>query len=230
MHFIRRTSTNEADAPNRADKPRGRGLGPFSGGQITIIIVTLALVVGFPVSALAVTGNNVFLTDATSGKHATVNSNGQLATQASGTVTARPQSPNSLFHSEAFVVATNGNANCQLFVNSDAAYPNGAGGTGGMVLTQFHVAAFGIPGLQWSIHRFSNCSDTELAEGRIPGTLSSSAPGGDADEEQTFPSGIAIAQDGKLYIRVAPSFTSTGSVEATAHGYLTNNTSIPANA
>ena len=40
-----------------------RGLGPFSGTHLTIIIVVLAAVLGFPFAAFAVTGNNVFVTD-----------------------------------------------------------------------------------------------------------------------------------------------------------------------
>ena len=42
-------------------------LGPFTGRQLTTIIVTLIVVVLFPLGAWAVTGSNVFVTDATSG-------------------------------------------------------------------------------------------------------------------------------------------------------------------
>jgi hypothetical protein len=56
----------------------GRGLGPFTSGHLTIIIVTLLIMVAFPFAAFAVTGNNVFVTDATSGTHAKVDSGGHL--------------------------------------------------------------------------------------------------------------------------------------------------------
>jgi hypothetical protein len=60
-----------------------RSWGPFTGKQLTIIICTIAIVVGLPVGASAVTGNNVFLTDASSGARAKVSGAGSL--QISGT-------------------------------------------------------------------------------------------------------------------------------------------------
>ena len=57
---------------------QSRGLGPFSGAQLTIIIVTFALLLLFPIGAWAVSGSNVFVTDAISGQHASVNTAGAL--------------------------------------------------------------------------------------------------------------------------------------------------------
>jgi hypothetical protein len=71
-------ASTEGKAPKR--RREGRGLGPFSGGQLTIIIVTLAVVMGFPFAAFAVTGSNVFVTDATSGTHAKVDAKNNLQT------------------------------------------------------------------------------------------------------------------------------------------------------
>jgi hypothetical protein len=66
-------------------------LGPFTGGQLTTIVVAFVVVIGFPFAAFAVTGNNVFVTDATSGKHAKVDSTGNLETKVvKGSVTALP--------------------------------------------------------------------------------------------------------------------------------------------
>ena len=47
------------------ERAESRGWGPFTGGQLTAIVITLAIVIGFPVAAFAVTGSNVFVTDAT---------------------------------------------------------------------------------------------------------------------------------------------------------------------
>jgi len=55
-----------------------RGWGPFSGAQLTIIVVTFAVLLLFPIGAWAVSGSNVFVTDATSGQHAIVNGDGSL--------------------------------------------------------------------------------------------------------------------------------------------------------
>ncbi len=63
-----------SDERNHRPKRRrdGRGLGPFTSGHLTIIAVTLLILVAFPFAAFAVTGSNVFVTDATSGNRATV--------------------------------------------------------------------------------------------------------------------------------------------------------------
>ena len=57
---------------------QSRGLGPFTGGQLTIIVVTFALLLLFPIGAWAVSGSNAFVTDAVSGQHASVNTTGAL--------------------------------------------------------------------------------------------------------------------------------------------------------
>jgi hypothetical protein len=73
-HRNNRDMHDRSDERNHRPKRRrdGRGLGPLSSGHLTIIIVTLLIVVAFPFAAFAVTGNNVFVTDATSGNRATV--------------------------------------------------------------------------------------------------------------------------------------------------------------
>lgn len=74
-------TTADPDAPYRRG---GRGWGPFSGRQLTIIIVAVVVIVGLPVGAFAVvSGSNSFITDTVSGAHATVDGAGQvLAAQA----------------------------------------------------------------------------------------------------------------------------------------------------
>jgi hypothetical protein len=72
-------SEHHAGEQNGRSKPRreGRGLGPFTSGHLTVIVVTLLILVAFPFAAFAVTGNNVFITDPTSGNRANV-ANGKL--------------------------------------------------------------------------------------------------------------------------------------------------------
>ena len=69
--FARRASRTR-DGQRAKRRREGRGLGPFTSGHLTIIVVTLVIVVAFPFAAFAVTGNNVFVTDATSGVRAKV--------------------------------------------------------------------------------------------------------------------------------------------------------------
>jgi hypothetical protein len=55
---------------------------------LTIVIVTLAAVIGFPVAAFAVvSGSNSFITDPVTGAHAQVTSKGQLQTHQTGAMT-----------------------------------------------------------------------------------------------------------------------------------------------
>jgi hypothetical protein len=81
---------------NRARRLReNRGLGPFTSGHLTIIAVTVLFSVAFPFAAFAVTGNNVFVTDAASGDRAQV-ANGRLKVDAGtafGTVPVAPVGP-----------------------------------------------------------------------------------------------------------------------------------------
>jgi hypothetical protein len=51
-------------------------LGPFTGKQLTVIICTLMVLLLFPVGAWAVSGSNVFVTDASSGARGRVDAKG----------------------------------------------------------------------------------------------------------------------------------------------------------
>jgi hypothetical protein len=96
-----RTDAGEIGGDDDADKRRhrgGRGWGPFSGGQLALVVCVVAVVVGFPVAATAViSGSNVFVTNATTGTHAVVNSLGQLSVAATGSVTATPTPPSASY-------------------------------------------------------------------------------------------------------------------------------------
>jgi len=92
------------DGQHAKRRREGRGLGPFTSGHLTIIVVTLVIVVAFPFAAFAVTGNNVFVTDPTSGTRAKVDSGGHVlvgdgsgALTVDGTVAARPSLPSTPF-------------------------------------------------------------------------------------------------------------------------------------
>ena len=71
-----------------------RGLGPFSGGQLTVIVCTVLVLLLFPVGAWALSFSNVAITDPDGVNRAKVNSLGQLSVK--GPVTATPALP-SLF-------------------------------------------------------------------------------------------------------------------------------------
>jgi hypothetical protein len=76
----------------------GRGVGVFSSGHLTIIIVAVVVMIGLPVGAFAaVSGSNSFITDAVSGTHAKVTTAGALQTSATGAVTATAAAPGAAF-------------------------------------------------------------------------------------------------------------------------------------
>jgi hypothetical protein len=83
----------EADATGRALE---RGLGPFSSAHLTVIVVTIAVLIGFPFAASAVSGSNVFVADSTSGVRAKVSATGSLQASVTGSVTATPAAPSAM--------------------------------------------------------------------------------------------------------------------------------------
>jgi hypothetical protein len=70
--------------------------GPFTGRQLTTLLCVLIVMVLFPVGAWAVSGSNVFVTDATTGARASVDASHNLQTKVNGLVTAN-QSPTQNF-------------------------------------------------------------------------------------------------------------------------------------
>jgi hypothetical protein len=106
----------------------GRGWGPFSGGQLTVIIVAISVMILLPVGAFAVvSGSNVFVTDAVSGKQQSVNGLGQalVAVKAktglisSGTMAADPFASTPIFTN----VNTSDYAHVRLFISETGANP-----------------------------------------------------------------------------------------------------------
>ncbi len=72
----------------------GRGIGPFTSGHLTAIVITVVVVVGFPFAAGAVTGSNTFITDFTSGAHAGVDAKQDLNTAIHDPVSGKAASVN----------------------------------------------------------------------------------------------------------------------------------------
>lgn len=107
---------------------RRRGLGPFSGGQLTLIIITFAVLLLFPIGAWAVAGSNVFVTDSVSGKQASVNTSGQLATSenaatvviSSGTANVDPNTSALLFVN----INVSAYSDVRFYVNAAGSQPN----------------------------------------------------------------------------------------------------------
>ena len=178
-------------------------LGPFTGRQLTTIIVTLIVVVLFPLGAWAVTGSNVFVTDATSGAHAKVDSNGNLQTKvSSGSVNATPAAPNQQFIST--VTFSDVGPKCKTLVTP----PTGKA----VVITTVH----------FQVRTYDNGPNTRLGDlghsgssGCTSGNVAldgvsfiGNVPAaniwqGAASQELDFPSGVAVANGHTLTVSVA---------------------------
>ena len=123
------TPSQTGDTVTGKRRREGRGWGPFSGGQLTIIVVAIAVMVMLPVGAFAVvSGSNVFVTDAVSGKQQHVNSLGQGLVSvkgnteliAQGTLTADPFATTPIF-TQKDVTAY---AHVRLFLSETGANPS----------------------------------------------------------------------------------------------------------
>jgi hypothetical protein len=198
----------------------GRGFGPFTSGHLTIIMVTLLIVVAFPFAAFAVTGSNVFVTDATSGTRAKVDSLGNLQTRvSSGFVNATPAAPSQqLVRTATF---SDVGAKCKTLV----APPTGKA----VVITTVH----------FQIRAYDNGPNTRLGDlghsgssgcttGNVPldgvsfigNVPQSNIWQGAASQQLDFPSGLAIANGHTLTVSVAGGPDDNWRI--TAFGYLVN--------
>jgi len=205
-----------ADAGEVAVKRRrdGRGWGPFSAGQLTTIVCVGMVTILFPVGAWAVTGSNLFVTDATSGVHAVVSPAGAL--------NVAPAPPSKLFHSPE--LRANGVDSCTKVVDSSLPYPLGGGGTMAEVITGIEVTVTGTPGMFWQMHRAANCTDSGVRSFWVDST-----PGGMPNYQGVqieFPSGLAIPKGQGLYVLTS----GDADVFVMASGYLVPGASVPAGA
>jgi hypothetical protein len=159
-----------------------RGWGPFSGGQLTIIIVTLAALVMVPGAAYAVTAfTNVAIQDPTTGARASVDATHHLVVgdgsgplSVDGNVAAHPLAPALPFHFSQDV----GTAEWPLVGPSSVPIDltnltlalhlsNGTGSTADVIITQYAATANGTAcdvsnnaALQQVVYRIPNVQPT----------------------------------------------------------------------
>ena len=193
-------------------------LGPFTGRQLTTIIVTLIVVLLFPLGAWAVAGSNIFVTDATSGARAKVDGNGNLQTKvSSGFVNATPAAPSQQHVST--VTFSDVGPKCKTLVTPPAGKA--------VVITSVHfqVRVYDAgPNTRLGDlgHSGSNgCTGGNVTLdgvsffGNVP---QSNIWQGAASQELDFPSGLAVANGHTLTVSVAGGPDDNWRV--TAFGYL----------
>jgi hypothetical protein len=117
-------TTSEAGIETR-HRRAGRGLGPFSGGQLTIIIVTFAGLLLFPVGAWALSFTNVAITDPGGVNRAKVDTKNNLNTAIHDPVsgTAATVESGGKLKVDAGIVPTVGLGGS---ITANVAYPTGA--------------------------------------------------------------------------------------------------------
>jgi hypothetical protein len=155
----------------------------------------------FPIGAWAVTGSNVFVTDATSGVHAAVNSGGQL--NVTGPATAAP----ALTYNHSTVVIENGNC---FPLNG----PLPAGKALVIAMVTVTVASVTTGPVSVEIGRASGtgaCAGSPLNATALADT--------GATEFIPFPSGLDVKNGHSLGISVT-SLSHDASTTVSAHGYL----------
>jgi hypothetical protein len=177
---------------------RGRGLGPFSGAQLTVIIVVFAVLLLAPIGAWAVSGSNVFVTDAGSGARAQVDGAYQL--------TVTRAAPKSFTTAAAFPITSS--------ATTVAVAPTGKA----LVITNIVVDAYKVaaPGLGSNVEFFVSKTDATCAH--LSAVVTDVNPGGIGATALPYDPGVVIPVGRALcVINGNPSNTS---VEVYAAGYV----------
>lgn len=198
-----RQRKSQSDAPETSDghspvtkgRREGRGWGPFSGGQLATVIIAVVVMAMLPVGAFAVvSGSNAFVTDATTGKHAAVNSAGAL--------TVAPAATNALFTGIAINFAT---FTCASVVTPPAGKA--------LVVTSIEVSYLGSTGAEFEVTATTTaaCGGFNLRD-----LYSGKVSGGPTTLNVPFGSGVAIKNGNSI----AVSANGNGTTRVYVYGYL----------
>jgi hypothetical protein len=215
--MLRRGTRSGADGDESTTPSTRRGFGPFTGGQLTTIIVTFAVLLLVPIGAWAVTGSNVFVTDATSGSTAKVDASGSLQTRVKGAVSVSAPTP-AIAHGNLVSPTICGAADtCTLVI----APPAGKA----LIVTSIHLSAWDVPtpgGGERVLFRTS--VDGTCNAGSLTDTVDVAHPGGTGDVVLTYSPGLPV-QAGRALCAV----TNDGAlgVDITAWGYTVAPSAVP---
>jgi hypothetical protein len=227
-------ATNGEVGAGKGRRRDGRGLGPFSGGQLTMIIVTFAVLLLFPIGAWALTFSNVAITDpggvnqakvdannnlytathdAVSGVAAKVNSFGQLSVAASGSVTATPTPPDSSYNAVPVLFGEAGGA-CHSVTPT---VPTGKALMVTSVTVDILSVITGPVGVQiGSATPGSPCGSLNVAD-------IVQISGAKVNQIVPMPSGFPVKTGHVVYVSIGSSSTDATAV-ASVHGYLVSAT------
>jgi hypothetical protein len=188
-----RDGTHEAG--ERSRRREKRGLGPFTGGQLTAIIVTFAVLLLIPIGAWAVTGSNVFVTDASTGSTAKVDASGSLQTRVKGSVPLSAPTASAI-HSPLLSPTTCASDPCSEVI----APPAGKA----LIVTSIHVSAWSVPSpgpgervlFQRSVDGSCNAASLNVV-------YDVAHPGGVGDTVLTYSPGLTVPAGSALCARTS---------------------------
>ena len=203
----REPSSADSNGPN--DRRGSRGWGPFTGGQLTAITLGIVIAIAFPVGAFAVTGSNIFVTDAVSGTHATVNGAGQVST-----ALAPP--------AKSFTRNVGGN----YIAGGPVGTLLSATGTASIVMSitlQVNVVDV-TPNTNTDFEMYTITGGTCVSPVGQPVSISNTRWFVTGTLELTFPAGLAIRAGHRLCARGAQFTGSEVQVDALINGYVVPNT------
>jgi hypothetical protein len=118
--------------------------GPFTGRQLTTLLCVLVVMVLFPVGAWAVSGSSVFVTDASTGAHASVDSSHNLQTKVNGVVTANQAPTQNFIQTGSFLLTVD--TNFHPIISASASHA--------LVITDIH--------LDWTEQNLGNDDSVEI--------------------------------------------------------------------
>ena len=208
----------------------GRGWGPFSGGQLTTMVCVIVAAVAFPVAASAVTGSNVFVADATSGRTAKVSASG--AVSVGGSVTSKIQGSTTGNKVEAtkdnqMLVAE---ANPSSFYSEYALVPGGGPSqalvippvASAVIVKSIRLSAYSTSGIApWSgvfVSAGADCSTQSRFLGYVDWTA-----GVNTTTVLPFDPGVPVANGTVLCVNGLGA-----TIDATANGYTVPSATVPA--
>ncbi|MDQ1457468.1 MAG: hypothetical protein QOH28_3088 [Actinomycetota bacterium] len=216
--FGRRAIQTQDGQPAKRRR-EGTGLGPFTSGHLTIIVVTLVIVVAFPFAAFAVTGNNVFVTDATSGVPAKVDASGNLQAKLNATTVGvtgnvgAPAAATNFAHGIVNVVAS-GSSTCVNLLSP----PTGKA----LVVGTISIDTYedGSPNLNYSrFWRSAGCASDQIA---------THTPNGPGTQQLLIQPGVTVKAGQALSVQAVNAGTTSLGADIAVFGYLVPASAVPA--
>jgi len=181
------------------DRSPKRGWGPFTGAQLTVLIVAALLAVAFPTGLWAATATSTAITDSTGTNFAKVSASGSLQTSIAGTVATQIAKPSQfLFQVPVSIHSTD---SCTLLATAPAGEA--------LIVSQIH----------WIVGANANTLVKVFAGNQCTASLNDEFPFSSGsvmgDHLETFSPGMPVSTGHSIYAS-----TNFNAMTAVVQGYL----------